>query len=56
MQFSNAEDKKMLRIIRTNYIHTSAHYSNRIKILGVMYAPHNPHKDYFTRVRELNKG
>ncbi len=53
MQFTNADDQEMLRVIRTNYMHTSAHYND--KIFGV-YAPHHPDSDYITRSRETNQG
>jgi len=56
MSLVNSDDEKMLRLIRTNYIHTSAHYSNQIKIKGIWYAPHQPHDSYLTREREENDG
>ena len=56
MDWNNTEDNKMLRVIRANYIHTSAHYSNKISIKGYMYPPHKPHDSYLTRNREENNG
>ncbi|MBU2976053.1 phospholipase effector Tle1 domain-containing protein [Zobellia sp. B3R18] len=56
MRFDNPKDEKMLRAIRANYIHTSAHYSDEIKILGVWYPPHKPRDSYLTREREENDG
>ncbi|MDO6811226.1 hypothetical protein Q4603_21595 [Zobellia galactanivorans] len=56
MRFDNPKDEKILRAIRQNYIHTSAHYSHEIKISGVWYPPHNPRDSYLTREREENDG
>ncbi|WP_282057135.1 hypothetical protein [Maribacter luteus] len=56
MRFDNPKDEKILRAIRANYIHTSAHYSDEIKILGVWYPPHHPRDSYLTREREENDG
>ena len=61
MDWNNAADNKMLRVIRTKYIHTSAHYSHKINLLEdyvgtKMYAPMKPHDSYLTRNREENNG
>ena len=56
MRFNNPKDEKMLRAIRVNYTHTSAHYSDETKILGVWYPPHKPRDSYLTREREENDG
>ncbi|CAZ94494.1 T6SS phospholipase effector Tle1-like catalytic domain-containing protein [Zobellia galactanivorans] len=56
MRFDNPKDVKMLRAIRANYIHSSAHYSQKIKIKGVWYPPHHPRDSYLTREREENDG
>lgn len=50
------DDESMLRLIRANYIHTSAHYNDKVNIYGVMYPPHKPHDSYLTRDREDNNG
>lgn len=50
LTMDNKKNEKMLRLIRETYIHTSAHYNN--KILARMYAPHKPHESYLTRRRK----
>ena len=54
MSFNNYKDQNMLRAIRSNYVHTSAHYND--KIIGGNYAPHKPRDSYWTREREINDG
>lgn len=56
LDFNDPEDQKMIRAIRINYVHTSAHYNNKIRIFGVLYAPHHPRNNYFNRQREENRG
>lgn len=57
MRLDDPKDEKMLRVIRANYIHSSAHYSEEIKIKGFLwYAPHKPRDSYLTREREENEG
>ncbi|ADV51233.1 Protein of unknown function DUF2235 [Cellulophaga algicola DSM 14237] len=61
MKFDNPDDENMIRAIRANCMHTSAHYSGKIDLVdkwGIhyWYAPHNPRESYFTRKREENNG
>ena len=61
MKFDNPDDENMIRAIRANCMHTSAHYSGKINVLEnykktYWYAPHNPRESYFTRKREENNG
>lgn len=50
MDWNNKEDNKLLRVIRANYIHTSAEYSTRA--ISGTYPPHKPFDSYLTRRRK----
>ena len=57
MDFKHPEDQKMMRAIRLNYIHSSAHYSKKVYIEDVIpYYPLKPRRGYETRQRETNPG